>query len=63
MEFQLIDQNNLTSNHIAGFFDHQYLERKPINVFHGDSHQRSEIMKVMPLISYGQAWPITSKLA
>ena len=32
-EFQLIDQNNLSSGLIAGFVDHQYLWKESINGF------------------------------
>lgn len=40
-EFQLIDQNNLSSGLIAGFVDHQYLWKESINGFdflHSDIH-------------------------
>ena len=42
MEFKLMDQNNLSSSHIAGFFGHPYLWMESVNVldfFHRDSHQ------------------------
>ena len=48
MEFQLIDQNDLLSSHIAGFFDHQYLWGGSINVLdflHKDSLQGSGTLK------------------
>ena len=56
MKFQLTNQNNLLSNHIAGFFDHQYLWREPIKVLdslHGDSHQGRENLMVILLVRCG----------
>ena len=66
MNFQLIYQNNILSNHIAGFFDHHYIWRALINVLgfsHRDIHQERETLKVIFLIRYGQAWPLRPKLA
>ena len=66
MEFQLIDQNNFSLNHIGGFVDHQYLWMELINVLdilHRDIHQFREILKVVLPVMYGQTWPVTPKLA
>lgn len=66
MEFQLIDQNNFSSNHIGGFVDHQYLWMELINVLdilHRDIHQFREILKVVLPVMYGQTWPVTPKFA
>ena len=57
IEFQLIDQNNVLSNHIAGFFDDQYLWRESIIVLdflHRDRHQGREILKVILLVRCSQ---------
>ena len=66
MEFQLIDQNNLSSNYIAGFFDHQYLWRESFNVvdfFHIDSHQEMETLRVILLVTCGQGGQPSYQLA
>ena len=47
-EFQLIDQNNLSSSLIAGFVDHQYLWKESINGFdflHSDIHIHMQSLK------------------